>query len=125
MDIHDRIAQWHDGDGAGQELHEYLGLTWDEYKNWIQTGKISKGDELMDYTPEQIIGQLRYPTPPEPGTVVGPDSEGTFYVVLGAPDGTTHGMTDMGRATYNDLNGIKERAAQKLPARSRTEAGHI
>lgn len=28
------IEAWHRGDGAGLELHEYLGMTWEQYKAW-------------------------------------------------------------------------------------------
>jgi len=34
-----RIDAWHNGDGEGQELHEYLGWTWEQYKNWVKTGE--------------------------------------------------------------------------------------
>jgi hypothetical protein len=37
-DIHDYIAAWHDApDGSSEakvELHDYLGLTWNEYQLW-------------------------------------------------------------------------------------------
>lgn len=32
--VDDLIDQWHEGDD-GVELHEFLGMTWDEYKNWF------------------------------------------------------------------------------------------
>lgn len=35
-DIDDFIGRWHDGDGQGMRLHEYLGLTWDEYARWAE-----------------------------------------------------------------------------------------
>ncbi|KAA8700310.1 MULTISPECIES: hypothetical protein [Pseudomonas syringae group] len=29
------VADWHQGlEGADMELHEYLGMTWDEYRIW-------------------------------------------------------------------------------------------
>lgn len=34
--IDDAVDAWHDGAGQGQELHEYLGMTWDEYSLWAQ-----------------------------------------------------------------------------------------
>jgi hypothetical protein len=30
------IEAWHDGDGAGVGLHDYLGLTWPEYQEWVK-----------------------------------------------------------------------------------------
>lgn len=30
------VDKWHDGDGEGQELHEYLGMTWPEYGAWVE-----------------------------------------------------------------------------------------
>lgn len=37
-DIHDAIDQWHDDEGLSNdlELHEFLGLTWVEYKAWAE-----------------------------------------------------------------------------------------
>ena len=33
-DIDDFVDAWHEGDSA-LELHEALGLTWDEYAQWV------------------------------------------------------------------------------------------
>lgn len=30
-DIDQKVEDWHNGAGEGQELHEYLGLSWEEY----------------------------------------------------------------------------------------------
>jgi hypothetical protein len=39
-DIDDYIDEWHNADddslAATVELHEYLGLTWDEYRLWVE-----------------------------------------------------------------------------------------
>lgn len=39
-DIEDYVEYWHeapeDSVAAKQELHEFLGLTWDEYKLWVE-----------------------------------------------------------------------------------------
>ncbi|TDC02103.1 hypothetical protein E1091_01480 [Micromonospora fluostatini] len=35
-DIDTYICRWHDNPTIGGELHEYLGLTWDEYRRWAQ-----------------------------------------------------------------------------------------
>ncbi len=34
-ELEDRIDEWHDSPGEGRELHEHLGMTWDEYKRWV------------------------------------------------------------------------------------------
>ena len=38
-EIDDAIERWHGGQGMGQELHEYLGWTWEEYGRWVETGE--------------------------------------------------------------------------------------
>jgi hypothetical protein len=35
-DIEDFVKAWHEGGGFGQELHDYLGLTWNEYALWVE-----------------------------------------------------------------------------------------
>lgn len=37
-ELDDKIEEWHNGDGNGQELHEYLGWTETEYRRWFATG---------------------------------------------------------------------------------------
>jgi len=39
--IDDLINAWHNGAGGNQELWQYLGWTWKQYKTWVETGKIS------------------------------------------------------------------------------------
>jgi hypothetical protein len=34
-DINDYIDAWHDGDDP-RELHDFLGMTWDEYRLWVE-----------------------------------------------------------------------------------------
>ena len=36
-----RIDSWHNGDGEGQSIHEYLGWTWEQYKHWAETGELN------------------------------------------------------------------------------------
>lgn len=36
-ELYDLIDEWADLDGAGMELHEYLGWTAPEYKHWVKT----------------------------------------------------------------------------------------
>lgn len=33
--IDDKIEEWHNGAGADMELHEYLGMSWKEYQQFI------------------------------------------------------------------------------------------
>jgi hypothetical protein len=35
-DIDDFVEAWHQAGGFGQELHDYLGLTWNEYALWVE-----------------------------------------------------------------------------------------
>ena len=39
-ELDDKIQGWHEGAGPGQELHEYLDFTLDEYKDWFKTGLV-------------------------------------------------------------------------------------
>jgi hypothetical protein len=32
--MEDWLARWHRGEGRGKPLHEWLGLTWEEYCSW-------------------------------------------------------------------------------------------
>ena len=34
--ILDLVDRWHEGDGEGRELHEYLGMTQAEYAAWLE-----------------------------------------------------------------------------------------
>lgn len=34
--IQERIAQWHALDHPAMSLHEYLGLSWEDYKAWVE-----------------------------------------------------------------------------------------
>lgn len=46
--IHDLIDKWHEGEGAGKELHEYLGLTWAQYATWAETSWLAPDSHLHD-----------------------------------------------------------------------------
>jgi len=37
--IYDLIEKWHEGESELQ-LHEYLGLTWEQYAHWVQTDEL-------------------------------------------------------------------------------------
>jgi hypothetical protein len=47
-DIHDLIGDWHDGWGSAQPLHEYLHLTWEQYKTWAEGGQLPPDCDLYD-----------------------------------------------------------------------------
>lgn len=47
------IEAWHEGAGKGQELHEYLGLTWDEY------GAVVLDPEELDAAVKKSMAKLR------------------------------------------------------------------
>lgn len=35
-EINDRVDYWHDNPELNVPLHEYLGMTWNEYKAWVE-----------------------------------------------------------------------------------------
>lgn len=35
-DIHDYISRWHAGAGSQQSLHEFLGMSFAQYKRWVE-----------------------------------------------------------------------------------------
>lgn len=37
--IGDLIEEWH-GSDSNQELHEFLGLTWEQYARWVKTDEL-------------------------------------------------------------------------------------
>lgn len=44
-EILDKIDAWHfDGAGEGLALHEYLGWTWNQYRDWAITGELPDED---------------------------------------------------------------------------------
>ena len=36
-----KVEAWHNGAGTDQELHVWLGMTWEQYKHWAETGEIN------------------------------------------------------------------------------------
>ncbi len=34
--LDDMVDKWHNGDGVGQELREYIGMSQKEYEKWMQ-----------------------------------------------------------------------------------------
>lgn len=56
-DIHDAISAWHDAsDDDGVQLHEYLGMTWEQYAHWAETGQLPK-DSLYSATGPEAGGE--------------------------------------------------------------------
>lgn len=37
--IDDAIDTWHNS-GGNESLHEFLGMTWQEYKDWVESGQV-------------------------------------------------------------------------------------
>lgn len=35
-DVDDWVSRWHIDDSIDADLHVYLGMTWDEYRAWVQ-----------------------------------------------------------------------------------------
>jgi hypothetical protein len=35
-DLDALVDRWHAGGGRGKPLHDFLGLTWDEYRLWVE-----------------------------------------------------------------------------------------
>lgn len=57
-----KVEEWHGGAGAGLELHEYLGMTWDEYCNFVGFAPRPEPWEL----PEGLLEALaELPQPPD------------------------------------------------------------
>ena len=62
-ELDQRVADWHEGRaGQGQELHEYLGLTWAEYAARFSPWPPGTTDKQIRH---YLVGPLR-PTPEEP-----------------------------------------------------------
>ena len=30
------IDEWNNGAGVGKSLYEYMGISWEQYKNWVE-----------------------------------------------------------------------------------------
>lgn len=41
--IHDAIELWYDLPEDDVALHQFLGLTWDEYADWVELGRLPEG----------------------------------------------------------------------------------
>ena len=53
--VDDWVEAWHTGDGEGLELHEYLGMTWDEYGDWA---RFPSSLSTIVHTRQQLEGQV-------------------------------------------------------------------
>ena len=42
-EIDDYVELWHESLGFSGELHEYLGMTWEEYGAWAETPSVLPG----------------------------------------------------------------------------------
>jgi hypothetical protein len=41
--LDDRIDDWHTGRSILSSLHDYLRMTWEEYGEWVATGRLPYG----------------------------------------------------------------------------------
>jgi len=57
-----------------------------------------------------VAGSARYPSPPEPGTIVGPNAFGEHLVVVG----TEGGVTTFSYVTTDDVTASLEREPQSV-----------
>jgi hypothetical protein len=53
-DIHEAIGQWHDDSTNKQELHEYLGMTWEQYARWAELGELPHGSPFAEVTAQDL-----------------------------------------------------------------------
>jgi len=60
-----------------------------------------------------VVGQLHYPSPPEPGTILGPNAWGELVVVLGTEEGTTY----LGLATADEVAAARSQNRSLLEMR--------
>jgi hypothetical protein len=61
----------------------------------------------------QVRGRLRYPTPPAPGTIVGPNDMGETLVIFGT---VADGSSLVGLAIVDDMERCRARVAVHGPA---------
>jgi hypothetical protein len=71
-DIEDFVSRWHEGGGRDQQLHDYLGLPWDEFALWVERPEALRAiiasherDEplqaLLERTDEQAVAARGLP----------------------------------------------------------------
>ena len=47
IELEDLVAAWHkSGDEETRELHEYLGMTFDEYAEWVMSNELPENYEI-------------------------------------------------------------------------------
>ena len=58
-DIHEALREWHEMPG-GPPLHDYLGMTWEQYARWAEKGELPEGSRFAAEStadgPEQTDG---------------------------------------------------------------------
>lgn len=63
----------------------------------------------------QVVGRLRYPSPPPPGALVGPNCFDEPLVVLGTELENGEPITLVGRAIHSDVQAAGERTSKGDP----------
>lgn len=52
VNIDDAVELWHASPENGMQLHEFLGMDWVEYCEWVETGWLREGWQLPDHRVE-------------------------------------------------------------------------
>lgn len=47
-EVHEGVRLWHDGEGRGLELHQFLGLSWLEFRVWATYGRLPDHSTWFD-----------------------------------------------------------------------------
>jgi len=61
------IERWYGDAATGQELHEYLGMTWEQYLHWFATGELPENSPLRDVSTE-AEARRELDLPPKPAS---------------------------------------------------------
>lgn len=77
-----------------------------------------RGPETFPYEGKmrRVLGRLRYPAPPVPGSLVGPSGMGDLCVVLGTVVEADRPVTLIGLATQEDTSRAEGRMVHTGPA---------
>jgi hypothetical protein len=45
--LDEQVEEWHHGEGGAMPLHQYLGMTWEQYAFWTENGDIPPEFHLL------------------------------------------------------------------------------
>ncbi|WP_068059187.1 hypothetical protein [Nocardia xishanensis] len=60
-EIDDRVDAWHNGAGGGMPLHEYLGMTWSEYAEWVEAPGRAGEPDTAQAVQEELARAMAQP----------------------------------------------------------------